>query len=162
MFRVVFYKLFCAIPDGRNRLDIFEETEHKAVHLFVFGHVAEGIETDIAKKFDAWLYSPVPFVFQHQRLAKKESRLKPAHMSVTCRVTVNDFSFPHIFPNFPRLLLVYPVWERPVLLGDFSISSPPRYKRSGSLLEILVEFIIIEEDPIVMIVPVEPILDLSD
>jgi hypothetical protein len=65
VFRVCFHELFGAIPQRRNRLDVFVQAQHETVLLLVFGHELENVIVDIAEKLNAWLDTPVPFVVVH-------------------------------------------------------------------------------------------------
>lgn len=46
--------------------------------------------------------------------------------------------------------------------GDLSVMCPARNKRGGDSFEVVVEWFVVEEDPIIVVVPVETVLHLSD
>lgn len=83
-------------------------------------------------------------------------------MAVAHRVTVDDFSLSHVLAHLFGLILVNPLGERPVLLGDFAIVSLAGDERCGDSLERIVKRLIIEKDPVVVVSLVETVLYLAD
>jgi hypothetical protein len=162
VLRVVLHELLGTGPKGRNGVDVFVKRENKTVLLLVLVHDAEGIVVDIAEELDRGLNTPVVLVVHHEFLSEEETRLESAHMTVADGVTVDDLALMHVLTNLTGLLLVNPFRERPVLLGNQTIMSLARAKRSGDLLELLIERLVVEEDPIIVVAAVETILDLSD
>lgn len=156
------HELAHAVPKRRDGLDILVQTEDEAVLLAVIAHVLEGVVVDVAVKLDAGLDAPVPFELVHQLVAEEEARLEAAHVSVADRVPVNDLLFRHIFPHLARLFLIDEVGKRPMLGWDLAVVRLARDQGGGDLLERLVEGLVVEEDPIVVELPIEPILNLPD
>lgn len=56
----------------------------------------------------------------------------------------------HILAHLPRFILVDPFWETPVLLRDQPVLCGAANKRGGEFLELCIERLIVEEDPIIM------------
>ena len=73
MLGVLFDEFLGAVPYGWDGLNIFVETEDKAIDLLMLGHVPEWIEPDIAKELDARFHSPVPLIFHEQGLTEEEA-----------------------------------------------------------------------------------------
>ena len=162
MFWMRFRKVLHAIPQLRNRLRILVETQDETVFLPVVAHVPEGIVVDVAEEIDAWLHTPVPFKLIQQRVAEKEARLEAAHVSVADGVSVDDLPLRHLFPDLARLLLIDEVGEGPVFCRNLAIMSLSGDEGSCNFLEGLVEGLVIQEYPVIVVFPVEPILDLAD
>lgn len=162
VLRVILHELLGRVPKSRNGFQVLVQTQDEAVLLLVVGHVLERVIVDIAEQLNARLNSPVPLVVQHRLLAEEEPRFKSAHVTIADRVSVDNLFLRHFLTNLLRLLLVNVVWERPVLLGYLRIVGGARDEGGRHLLELLVKGLIVEEDPIIMVLAVEPILDLPN
>jgi hypothetical protein len=162
MLGVVLHELLGASPEGRNGVDVLVKRENKTVLLVVLVHDTERIVVDIAEELDRGLNTPVVLVVHHEFLSEEETRLESAHVTVADGVTVDNLSLVHILTDLAGLLLVNPLRERPMLLGNQTIVSLTRAERGGDLLELLIERLIVEEDPVVVVSAVETILDLSN
>jgi hypothetical protein len=162
MLGVVLHELLGASPEGRNGVDVLVKRENKTVLLVVLVHDTEGVVVDVAEELDGGLNTPVVLVVHHEFLSEEEARLESAHVTVADRITIDNLSLVHILTDLAGLLLVNPLRERPVLLGNQTIVSLTRAERSGDLLELLIEGLIIEKDPVVVVSAVETILDLSN
>ena len=73
MLGVLFDELLGAVPYGGDGLNVFVETEDKAIDLLMLGHVPEWIEADVAEELDARFHSPVPLIFHEQGLTEEEA-----------------------------------------------------------------------------------------
>jgi len=162
MFRMCLGEVLHAIPQRRNSLDILVETQDEAVLLPVVAHIPEGVVVDVTEEIDAWLNTPVPFKLIHQGVTEEEARLEPAHMSVTDGVSVNDLPLRHIFPDLARLLLIDEVGEGPVFCRDQAVMSLSGDEGSRDFLESLVEGLVVQEYPVIVVFLVKPILNLAD
>lgn len=162
VLRVGFDEFLGTVPKRGNCLNIFVEADHKTVLLAVFLHILERIETNITVQLNAWLNPPIPLVLIHQRLAEEKARLKPTHVPITGRVPVNDFPFMHVLPDLARFFLIDPFWKRPMFLGNLPVVGFPRYEGGRDLLEIRIEWFIIKKHPIVVMILIESILDLTN
>lgn len=159
---VVLDELGNAVPEGGDGLEILVETEDEAVLLLVLVHVAEGVVVDVAVELDARLDTPVVVVVHHERLAEEEAGLEAAHVTVADTVTVDDLALPHVLANLLSLLLVDVRRERPVLGRDLAVVCLAGNKGGGDLLEGVVERLVVEEDPVVVVAAVEAVLDRAD
>lgn len=155
-------KLLGAIPQCWDGLDVFVQTENKAVLFLVVLHILERIVMNVTKQFDARFDPPVVFKLVQQRMAEKEAGFESTHVSVADRVTVDDLSPTHVLANSLRLLLVNPRRERPMFHWNLSIMCLARHKRSGDLFEVVVEGFVVQEDPVIIVIPVESIFHLSN
>lgn len=162
MLRVLLHELLDAVPQRRDGLVILVQTQHEAVLLLVVPHELEGVEADVTVQVNAGLHAPVVVKLLHQWVAEKEARLVAAHVPVADRVTVDDLALAHVLSNLLGLVLVNPVRVGPVVLGNKTIMSLAGHQCGCSLLESVVEGFVIQEDPIVVVVAVEAILDLSN
>ncbi len=151
-----------ALPQRRDRLHVLVETQDEAVLLPVVAHVAEGVVVDVAEEIDARLHTPVPFELVHQRVAEKEAGFEAAHVSVADGVSVDDLPLRHVFPDRARLLLIDEVGEGPVFRRDLAVMGLSGDERSCDFLESLVEGLVVQEHPVIIVLPVESILDLAD
>lgn len=77
-----FDELFGAVPQSWNCLDIFVQTQNKAVLFLVILHVSEWVIVYVAVEFDAWFNSPVILKLLEQWMTEEEARLESAHVSV--------------------------------------------------------------------------------
>jgi hypothetical protein len=118
---VVLGEVFGGVPKRGDSLNVFVQAESEAVLLFVFGHVFERVIVDVAVQLDARLNTPVPLVVEHQGVAEKEARLVAAHVPVADGVTIDDLLLPHLVTDPSGLVLINPVGERPMLLGDLAV-----------------------------------------
>ena len=121
VLRVVLHPLLGALPQSGDGLDVFVQREGETVLLLVVGHELEGVVVNVTEELDAGLNTPVPLVIEHQGVAEEEAGFVATHVSVTDRVSVDDLSGGHVGAHLGSLVLVDPLGERPVLLGDFAI-----------------------------------------
>lgn len=158
MFRMVFHKFLGTVPKRLNGLDVLVQTEHETVLFAIVAHVLERIIVHVAEELDTWFYAPIPLIFIHQWLAKEEAGFKAAHVPVADGISVDDVSRGHILPDLGSLILIDEVWEGPVLLRNVAIVRFPGHERGGNPFKFCVEWLVVEEHPIVVILPIEPIL----
>lgn len=83
-------------------------------------------------------------------------------MPVTSRVAVDDLSLVHVLPDLASFILINPFRETPMFLRDLAVVSFPRYEGSGNLLKFAVKWLVVEEYPIIVVIPVESILNMAD
>ena len=159
---VVLGEVLGGVPEGRNGLDVFVKTEGEAVLLLVVGHELEGVVVDVAVELDAGLDAPVPLVVEHQGMAEEEARLVAAHVSVADGVAVDDLLLLHRFADLGGLVLVNPFGEGPVLFGNLAVLGLAGHKSRCNLLELVVELVVVEENPVVVELAVEAVFDLAD
>ena len=162
MFGVVRHEPLHTIPQRRNGFRILVQAKHKTVLLVILMQHPERIKRQVAEEINAGLHTPVVLVVEHQRVAEEEPGLVAAHMSITLRTAVDDFLLVHLLASVPRFVLIDPLRIRPVLLGDEAVVRVSRHHRRGEFLELLVKRFIVQEDPVIVIVSVESILDLSN
>lgn len=162
MFGVILHELLYTVPESRDSLLVFVQTKHEAILLLVLGHETERIVMNVAEKFDAGLDSPVPFVVQHEWLTEEETRFEATHVSVTNGIAIDNLALRHIFTNLPRLILVDVIGERPMLMRNLAIVSLARHEGARNFFESRIEWLVIEENPIVIVAAVEAIFDLTD
>ena len=155
-------ELLDTIPEGRDRLDVFVETDDETILLVVVGHELKGVVGDVTEKLDAGLDAPVPFVFEHQLVAEEEAGLKSTHVTVADRVAVDDLLLRHLLPRLLSSILVDEIREGPVLAWNLAVSGFARRQSAGDLFKLGVEGLVVQEDPIVMITSVESIFHLTD
>lgn len=159
---VFFHELLGAIPQGWDRIDIFVKTNHETVFFAMILHVLKGIIGNVTVELNAWLNPPIPFVLIHQCLTEEKTRLESAHVPITSRVSVDNFSLVHVLPDLASFFLVNPFRETPMFLRDLAIVSFPRYEGSSDLLKLTIKWLVVEEYPIIMVIPVKSILNMAD
>lgn len=162
VFWVVLHEGLDAVPERRDRLDVFVEGEDEGVFLVVVGHELERVVVDVAVELDRGFNTPVPFVLEHERVTEEEAALVAAHVAVGDAVTVDDFALVHVLAHLGGLVLVNEGREAPVLAVDFAVTRAAGCQRAGDGLEGLVELGVVEEDPIVVVFPVEAVFHLPD
>ncbi len=162
MLREVLCEVLGRIPERGNGLDVFIQTERETVFLLLLGHELEGVVVDVAVQFDAGLDTPVPLIVKHQWVAEEEAGFVAAHVSVADGIAVDDLLLLHLLTHLGSLVLVNPLWERPVLLGNLAILGFTGHEGSCHFLELVVEFLVIEEDPIVVELAIETILNMAN
>lgn len=155
-------KLLGAVPQCWDGLDVFVQAENETVLFLVVLHILERIVMNITEQFDARFDPPVVFELVQQRMAEKEAGFKSTHVSVAHGVTVDDLSPTHILTNSLRLLLVNPRRERPMFHWNLSVVCLARHQRGGNLFEVVVEGFVVQENPVIVVIPVESIFHLSD
>src|SRR5690242_2732190 len=151
-----------SFPESRDGLDIFVQTEGEAVLFLVLSHELEGIVINVAMHLDAGLNAPVPFVVEHQGVTEEETGLVATHVPVADGVAIDDLLLLHLLTNLCGLVLVNPLREGPVLLGDFAVLCLAGDQRGCDLLELVVEVVIVQEDPVVVELAVEAVLNVTD
>lgn len=159
---VLFHELLRAIPQSWDRFDILVKTNHETVFFSMVSHVLEGIIGNVTVELNAWFNPPIIFVLIHQWLTKEKPWFESAHVPVTGRVSVDDLSLVHVLPDLASFVLVNPFRETPMFLRDLAIVSFPRYEGSGDLLEFTIKWLVVEEYPIIVVIPVESILNMAD
>ena len=159
---VVLHELLGASPESGNGVDVLVERKNETVLLVVLVHDAERIVVNVAEELDGRLNTPVVFVVHHELLSEEETGLESAHVTVADRVTVDDLALMHILTDLAGLLLVNPLGEGPVLLGNQTIVSLTRAERSGNFLELLIERLVVKENPVIVVSAVETILNLAN
>lgn len=162
MFRVIVHELRHAIPEGRNSIEVFIQTQNKAILLVVFLHESERVKADVAEQFNAGLHTPIVLVVQHQRVPEEEPRFVTTHVSVTLGITVDDFPLAHVLTHLFRLLLIDPLRVRPMFLWNDAIMGGTGNQSRGDLFEFVIKLLIIQEYPIIMVVAIEAIFDTPD
>lgn len=162
VLRVVLHPLLGALPQSGDSLNVFVQRKSETVLLLVVGHELESVVINVAEELDAGLNAPVPLVVEHQGVTEEEAGFVATHVSVTDRVSVDDLSGGHVGADLGSLVLVNPLRERPVLLGDLAIFCVSGGKGRSDLLELVVERLVVQEDPVVVELLVETVLDLTD
>lgn len=162
VLRVVLHKALHAVPESGDSLDVLEQTDDEAVLLVVLLHESERVTGNVAEELDAGLHAPVVLVVQHQLVAEKESRFVAAHVTVALRISIDDLLATHLLARLFRFVLVNPFWVRPVVLRDAAVVSGTGHQRSGQLLELVVKVLVVQENPIIVVVAVEAVLDGAD
>lgn len=162
VLRVILHPLLGALPQSGDSLDVLVQRKSETVLLLVVGHEFESVVVNVAEELNAGLNTPVPLVIEHQGVAEEEAGLVATHVSVTDRVSVDDFSGGHVGADLGGLVLVNPLGERPMLLGDFAILCVSGSEGRRDLLELVVERLVIQEDPVVVEFLVEAVLDLTN
>jgi len=159
---VVLHELLGASPEGGNGINVFVQRKNETVLLVVLVHDAERIVVNVAEELDGGLNTPVVFVVHHELLSEEETGLESAHVTVADGVTVDDLALMHILTDLAGLLLVNPLREGPVFLRNQTIMSLTRAEGSGDLLELLIERLVVEENPVIVVSAVETILNLAN
>lgn len=162
MLRVRLHKFLRTIPQRRDSVVILIQTQHKTILLLVIHHIPEWIKRDVAKELNTGFHAPVVLVVEHELMAEKESRFVAAHMSVAFRVAVNDFALFHVFADLGGFVLIDPFGIRPVFLWNEAVVGLSRHKSAGEPFEFIVEFFVVQEDPVIVVISVEAILDFSN
>jgi len=151
-----------SIPEGGNGLDIFVQAEDEAVLFLVVGHELERVVVDVAIKLDAGLNAPVPLVIEHQRVAEEEAGFITTHVPVADGVAVDDLLLLHLLAHLGGTVLVDEVGEGPVLRGDLAVLGCARDQHRGDFLKLVIEVIVVQEDPVVVVLAVEAILNIAN
>ena len=140
---VFFHKLLCAVPQCWDRIDIFVKTYHETVFFAMILHVLEGIIGNVTVELNAWLNTPIPFVLIHQGLTEEKTWLESAHVPVTSRVSIDDFSLVHVLPDLASFVLINPFRKTPMFLRDLAIVSFPRYEGSSDFLKFTIKWLVV-------------------
>ena len=162
MLRVLLHEFLDTIPKRWNGLDILVQTKNKTVFLALVFHLLEWIVVNVAEELNAGLYSPVVFELVHQLVSEEESRLEATHMAVADGIAVDDLALGHVLSRLLCLFLINEVGERPLFFRNKTIVCFARDERSRDAFEIVVKRLVVEEHPVVVIIPVESILDLAN
>lgn len=160
--RISTHELLDAVPEGGDGVVVLVQTQHEAVHLVVLLHESERVKRNVAQELNARLDAPIVLVVHHERVAEKEARLVTAHVPVALRIPVDDLLLTHILAHLLGLLLVNPLRVGPVLFRNEAVVGGSRDECRGDLLEGLIKRLVVQEYPVVVVVPVEAILHLSD
>lgn len=162
MLRMILHEGFRAVPEGGDGVAILVQTKDKAVFLLLLCHQAERVVVDVAEQLDGGLHTPVVLIVEHELLAKEETRLEATHVTITLGVAVDDLASLHVLSDLLCLILVDPLGVGPVLLRNQAVVGGAGNERGGDLLEGLVEWLVVQEDPVVVEAAVEAILNLAD
>lgn len=140
---MIVHELLHAIPESRNSIEIFIQTQNEAILLVVFLHESERVEADVTEQFNAGLHAPIILVVQHQRVPEEESGLVTAHVSVTLGIAVNDFPLAHVLTHLFGLLLIDPLRIRPMFFWNNAIMGGTGHQGCGDLFEFVIELLVI-------------------
>lgn len=162
VLRVSRCEILDGVPESGDCLDVLVQAEGEAVLLLVLGHELESVIFDVAEELDTGLNAPVPLIVHHQRVAEEKARFITAHVPVTDGVAVDDLLLLHLLTDLGGLVLVNPLGEGPMLLGDLAILCLARNQRGGDLYELVVEIVVVKKDPVVVELAVEAVLDVTD
>lgn len=95
-------------------------------------------------------------------MTEEESRLVATHVAVTFGIAVDDIFAAHLLTRIASLVLVDPVRVGPVVLRNAAIKGVTGHERSGEFLKVIVEVFIVQEDPIVVVIAIEAVLDRAN
>lgn len=150
------------VPQSGDRLDVFVQTQHERVLLAIIGHELERVVIDVTEELNAGLDAPVPLVVKHQLVTEEEARLVATHVAVADGVAVDDILLLHLIAHLGRLGSVDPRREGPLVGFDLAILGLAGNERGGDTDEGLVKVVVVEEDPVVVELAVEAVLDLAN
>ncbi|KAH3681426.1 hypothetical protein WICPIJ_007583 [Wickerhamomyces pijperi] len=160
--RVLLEELLGGLPQRWNGLDVLVEGNGEPVLLAVVLHELENIVVNVTVDSDVWLHSPVVVVVHHQLVSVEEPGLVAAHVSVRDGVPVDDLLLLHRFSRGSSLVQVDPFREGPVLLWNQTVLGLTGDQSRGGSDELLGEWLVVEEHPIVAVLGVETVFDVSD
>ncbi len=162
VFRMIGHKTLDAVPHRGNCLMVFIQTQHETVLLAIHGHELERIVVDVAKELHARFDTPVPLIVEHERVPKEEARLVAAHVSVADRVAVYDLLRLHLVPDLCRSVLVDEAGKGPMFRGNRAVPGLAGCEGARELDEVVVERLVVQKDPVVVVPVVEAVLHLAD
>lgn len=162
VLRMILCELLDAVPQCWNGFNVFVQAEDEAVLLLVVLHESEWVIVDVAEELDTWLHTPVVLKLVHHWMAEEEAGFVSTHVPVADGIAIDDLPLSHIFTDSLSLLLVDPGRKRPVLLRNETIMCLARHERRGHFLETIIERFVIQKDPVVVVVPIEPIFNLAN
>lgn len=93
-------------------------------------------------------------------MSVEEARFISAHVSVALRVAIDNLLLSHLSADIRGLLRIDKVWHTPVAFGNDTIFYSPGAHGSRDSLELVVEWLIVQEHPGVVVIPVESVLDV--
>lgn len=160
VFGVLSHELLDAIPETRNGVLILVQRYNEAVFLFLGAHESEGVLRNVTEVLDVWLDSPVVIVVFQQVVAEEEAGFVATHMAVTDRAAVNHTL--HFLAGLGSLVLINPRRETPVLLGYFAVMGSARRQSGRDLFEFVIEVVIVEENPVIVVIAIKSVFDLMD
>lgn len=155
-------ELLGAVPEGWDGLDVFVERKNERVLLLVVLHKLERIVGNVTEELDARLDTPVPLVIHQQGMPEEEARLISAHVAIGDAIAVDDLLGSHLLSRPCSVVLIDKVGEGPMLLGDLAILGLARGQSRGDLFELIIEGLIVEKDPVIVVGMVEAVLDLTN
>lgn len=162
MLRMIFNKLLRTIPERRHCLLILVHADHKAILPPLIAQNLERVIRDIAVILDIGFHAPIVIIIQHQRVSEEEPRLIAAHVSIALGASIDDFALLHVLSRRGSFLLINPAWKVPVFLRDTTVVCFPGYSCRCRLLKPIVKLPVVQEHPVIMVVPVEAVLDILD
>lgn len=114
-------------------------------------------------------------------MTEEKATFESAHMTVWYRITVNDFFLSlweyliqlrsrndifrltyHLLSNLRSSVLINPLGERPMLLWNQSKFCITADKVFNNSFEMVIEWHIIQKDPVIVVLAIEPVLNLFD
>jgi hypothetical protein len=162
MFRVLLHEPLGAFPERGDRLNVLVQTDDKTVLLVVLGHELKDVIVDVTEELNAGLDAPVPLVLKHERVAEEKTTFVSAHVTVALGITIDDLALKHILTNVGGLLLVDPIGVGPMFLRNQAVPSFSRDQAGGDLLESIIKFVVVQENPVVVVAAVESVLNLTN
>jgi hypothetical protein len=162
VLRELGHKLSDGLPESWDGFLVLVEGEGEAVFLLVVLHVEERIVVDIAEELDIRLNTPVVFVILEEFVFEEKAGFEAAHVAVGDGVTVDDFTLSHILADGGGFVLIDPFWEAPVFLWNETVLGLSGNETGGDLLELIIEGLVVEENPIVVVFAIEAVLDVAN
>lgn len=162
MLRIRLHEFLCTIPQRRDSLVVLIQTQHKTILLLVIHHVPERIKRDVAIQLNAGFHAPVVFVVEHELVTEKEARFVAAHVSVALGIAVDYFALFHVFAHLGGFVLINPFWVGPVFFGDEAVMRLSRDQSASKAFEFVIEFLVVQKDPVVVVVAIEAIFDFAN
>lgn len=157
---VLFHVLFHAVPESDNSFAILVQRNNKAILLLLSAHKGERILRYVTEVLNARLNSPIVVVGFQQVMAEEEAGFETTHVAVTSRAAINHIL--HVVARLCSLVLVNPLGIAPMFLGYFAILSFAGDQGLCNLFKLIIEIVVVEKDPVVVILVVEAVFYLMN
>lgn len=142
-----FGETHCFGPEGGHGFGVVVEVDGEAVGFVVVLHVAEDVIVDVAEEMHFGFHPPViSYIFQC-RVVVKHAAIPTTHLVVGDHVAVLGASVGENLAAFAHQVVVYPVWDGPVFLGDDFVVAGGAGFGAGFGLEFFTEGFVVEEGP---------------
>lgn len=146
------------LPKSRDRFLELVQRQREAVPEAVLAHVPEHVKSEVAEALRVGLDAPVVLVRLHQLVVIEEPGLEAAHVAVGLAAAVDDAFVLELAHLLVGQVLVDPGRDRPLRRGDHAELCLATHELRDDVHELLAELLVVQEDPVVVEILVEPVL----
>lgn len=150
-----------ARPERRKGASVVEDIHVETVFHVVIAHEAEDIVVNVAEEVDIRLNPPIPVKILEPWMLVEESTVPTAHVSIADHPSFPNSNGTQVFQAIHEPPLINPVRQGPMLFRHDFVIAFGRREILCSSPELITKWLIIEEDPRIVVLPIPLEFQLS-